>query len=185
VTARGASHSRTARRSDPRREAAPSSASASGPGVDAGERWATGRGDDGRVYIADVRRAAIADFGLGGQVPSDVAHERAQLAAQAPLMYEALLDLISGMRDDGSIVELDGAPYEGHGAGCGCGICSGVLALALAEGGGRCILCGCTDDDACGSGCVWVDGAHFLCSNHSEPALKKGERFLARGGRRG
>lgn len=147
--------------------------------VGAGERWETGRGDGGRLYIAGVRRVSIADFGLGGVVPSDVAHDRAQIAAQAPRMYEALLDLVSSAREGGSLIEEKGRPHEGHGPGCGCGICDGLVALAFVEGGGRCIVCGCTDDKACDDGCVWVDGAHLLCSNHPEGVLKKAERFLA------
>jgi hypothetical protein len=159
----------------------------SAPDFDASERWEVGRGNGASLYVAGApkKRVKVADFGLGGSAPggSAAAHDRALVAAQAPRMYLALLDMISGMRGDGSIVELDGSPYKGHGPGCGCGVCDGLLALALAEGGGRCIVCGCTDDDACADGCVWVDGAHLLCSGHPEDVLKKAERFLAKGGR--
>lgn len=158
-------------------------------GPDAGERWETGRGDGGSLYLAGdpKRRRQVADFSLGGKVPSGCAHGRALIAAQAPLMYEALLDLVSGMRQDGAIVAPNGQPFEGHRAGCECGVCQSVLALALAEGGGRCILCGCTQDDACagtlGEGCAWEplpSGEQFLCTAHPKKAIGEAKRFLAK-----
>jgi hypothetical protein len=161
----------------------------SAPDFDASERWEVGRGDGASLYVAGgpKRRVKVADFGLGGGAPggSAVAHDRALVAAQAPRMYLVLLDLVSNARECGSLIEKDGRPYKGHGPGCACALCDGILALALAEGGGRCIVCGCTDDDACEGGCFWVDGPHLLCSGHPENVLKKAERFLARGGRRG
>jgi hypothetical protein len=164
------------------------------PGVGAGERWETGRGDGTGIYLAGdpKRRAKIGDFGEGGRAPGGNASavERARIAAQAPLMYEALLDIISGAREDGALTDgRDGnTPSEGHGPGCGCGLCEGVVALALAEGGGRCVICGCTQDDACvdmrsGSGCAWVDRDRLLCTAHPQRAIDAAQRFLAKAGR--
>jgi hypothetical protein len=150
------------------------------PGVGGGERWVTLR-RDGSVALciagAPGRRVKIADFGVAVK---GAGWERAQVAAQAPLMYEALLDLVSTMREDGSIVHSDGRPYEGHRPGCGCGICSAVLAVALAEGGGRCVLCGCTEFDACAPGCAWEPGTdQLICTAHPPQVIAAAKRFLA------
>jgi hypothetical protein len=151
----------------------------------AGERWTTGRGDAGRLDIVGVRRVAIADFGLGGAVPSDVAYERAQLAAQAPRMYEALLASVSEARECGY---FDQEPYHPK-VGCDCGECQGLRALALAEGGGRCILCGCTEFDACagrfGDGCAWADDAELVCSAHPEKMIAAAQAYVRKELRRG
>jgi hypothetical protein len=155
------------------------------PCVGAGERWkATGGASPAIDLVTGTKRCLrIADFNFG---VSETARERARIAAQAPLMYEALLGFISGMREDGALVEMDGRPYQGHGPGCGCETCSGMLALALAEDGGRCILCACTDDDACVSGCAWEPGTdHLICTAHPAKVIAAAKRFLAKGGRRG
>lgn len=34
---------------------------------------------------------------------------------------------------------------------------------------GICRVCGCTDDNACEEGCIWVDKEHTLCSTCGEP----------------
>ncbi len=175
--------------SGPRRELDARSTSRRGPdedpGVGAGERWETGHGDGGRLYIVGVRRVAIADFGLGGKVPSDVAHERARLAAQAPLMYEALLDIISGARGDGFFSPSGHRGNPVHRVGCECGMCQGLRALVLVEGGGRCFLCGCTQDDACGEGCAWVDRGQLLCDAHPPKVIAAARAFIRRGLRHG
>ncbi len=64
----------------------------------------------------------------------------ARLMIAAPAMYKALYDLIAEMQQDGSIVEDDGRPYRGHRPGCSCSICVSLVALAIAEGPGRCIV---------------------------------------------
>jgi hypothetical protein len=153
------------------------------PGVGTGERWTFGRGDGSGLYIAGdpKRRVKIADFGAAGRIPGSLAHERALIAAQAPLFFEAAIDLVSRWREDGSIDQAD------HRVGCECGMCSAVVALALAEGGGRCILCGCTQDDACagllGEGCAWEPlpgGAQLLCTAHPPKALAEAKQLFAR-----
>jgi hypothetical protein len=155
------------------------------PGVGVGERWQV-RGRSGAIFLVGGRQ--IGGFVYGGKIARATAVERALIAAQAPLMYEALLDLISTAREDGALVHEDGRPDKGHRPGCGCGMCSAVLALALAEGGGRCILCGCTQDDACvggfGEGCAWVPGTReFLCTAHPADVIAAAKRFLAGGAR--
>lgn len=157
---------------------------------DAGERWETGRGDGEGLYIAGdpKHRVKIADFGAAGRIPSSVGHQRALVAAQAPRMYEAVLDFVSGARDAGSIVDGKGQPFKGHGPGCGCGICDGLVALAFAEGGGRCIVCGCSEYDACagdnGEGCAWVDSEQLICTAHPDDVIARAKRFLAAPNRR-
>ncbi|HSN21681.1 MAG TPA: hypothetical protein VLS49_13445 [Usitatibacter sp.] len=153
-------------------------------GLGAGERWMVAR-RDGAVALCIAgppgRRVKIADFGIA---VNGVAWERADFAAQAPRMYEALLDLISSAREAGSIVEQDGRPRgDNHGPGCGCGICDGLVALAFAEGSSRCIVCGCTQDDACigalGEGCAWADREHLICTAHPRDVIRRAQRFLA------
>jgi hypothetical protein len=95
-------------------------------------------------------------------------------------LVDALRDLIDGMRDDGAIVKSSGEPYEGHRIGCECGICAGVRLVAFAEGGGRCIVCGCTDDAACASGCAWADAAHYVCTGHPPAVIRAAERLVAK-----
>jgi hypothetical protein len=151
-------------------------------GVGAGERWGARR--DGSEVFLDLgpnhRRRVIGSF-HSEKDPSAVDHERALLAAQAPRMYEALLEVVSEAREDGFFTAEAKNPV--HRVGCECGICAGLLALALAEGGGRCILCGCTEFDACegdfGEGCAWVDREHFLCSAHPAEMIEAAKRFLA------
>jgi hypothetical protein len=151
-------------------------AKAEAPGVGAGERWKV-VGEHVQVVTGTKRVLTIADFRYGD---SGTAKERAQIAAQAPLMYEALLDLVSTMREDGALVDENGKPYEGHKPGCGCGICSGVLALALAEDGGRCAICGCTEFDACAPGCAWEPGTdQLICTAHPAKVIAAARRFLA------
>lgn len=94
-------------------------------------------------------------------------------------LVDALRDLVDGMRDDGAIVEAGGAPYEGHRIGCECGACAGVRLVAFAEGGGRCIVCGCTDDAACPAGCAWADEAHYVCTGHPPKVITAAERLVA------
>jgi hypothetical protein len=151
---------------------------------DAAERWTTGRGDGSGLYLAGdpKRRVQVADFGLGGRAPggSAVAADRALVAAQAPAMYLVLLDLISNARDVGSLIEKSGRPHEGHGPPCDCALCAGVVALALAEGGGRCIVCGCVDDDGCEEGCSWADADRLRCTAHPEDVQAKARRVLAK-----
>ncbi len=148
-------------------------------GVTAGERWETGRGDGAGLYIAGnpKRRVKIGDFALGGRAgDSATCHERALLAAQAPLMYEALLAIISTARECGYFEQ---SPYHPK-AGCDCGECQGLRALALAEGGGRCILCGCTEFDACDVGCAWVDRAQLLCTAHLPKRIAAAKALIAK-----
>ncbi len=150
-------------------------------GVSAGERWETGRGDGAGLYVVGnpKRRVKIGDFALGGRAGgSATCHERALLAAQAPLMYEALLDVIASSRETGF---FQGEPENPvHRVGCECGLCQGVRALALAEGGGRCILCGCTEYDACDVGCAWVDEAQLLCTAHPAKTIKAAKALIAK-----
>lgn len=157
------------------------------PGIGAGERWETGRGDGSGIYIVGdpKRRVKIGDFALGGQAgDSTTCHERAQLAAQAPLMYEALLDLISSAREDGFFAP--GAPQNPrHRVGCECGLCEGLVALVRVEGGGRCARCGCTDDDACESGCSWTSSAKVCCDAHPVAEIRAVDRLLAAPAKRG
>jgi hypothetical protein len=91
---------------------------------------------------------------------------------------EALTDLIENMRETGSIVHSDGKPY--HRVGCTCGICAGVRLVAFAEGGGRCILCGCTDDHACDVGCGWTSPSNYVCTAHPRSAIRAAERLVAK-----
>jgi hypothetical protein len=151
------------------------------PGVGAGERWGTRRG--GSEVFLDLgpnRRRRVIGVFHSEKDPSAVDHERAVLAAQAPRMYEALLNLVSKAREDGFFTAEAKNPV--HRVGCECGICAGLLAIALAEGGGRCILCGCTEFDACegglGEGCAWVDREQFLCSAHPAKMIEAARRSL-------
>jgi hypothetical protein len=152
-------------------------------GIDSGERWEIGRGDGAGLYLVTrntKQRIKIADFAFGG-VASGLAAERALIAAQAPRMYEALLDIVSNGREGGFFHPDPGNPV--HRVDCKCGICEGLLALALAEGGGRCILCGCTYFDACEMGCAWVDRAQLICTAHPDKRIAAAKRLLAKGGR--
>lgn len=153
-------------------------------GLGAGERWETGRRDGAvALYITGPRPRV--QIGWFGEAENAAAWERAGFAAQAPRMYEALLDLISSAREAGSIIEDGtGRPRgDNHGPGCGCGICDGLVALAFAEDGGRCIVCGCTQDDACigalGEGCAWADREHLICTAHPPDVIRRAQRFLA------
>jgi hypothetical protein len=154
---------------------------APGVGVGVGERWEARSRSGGGIFLVGGRQ--IGGFVYGGKIARATAVERALIAAQAPLMYEALLDLISTAREDGALVHEDGRPDKGHRPGCGCGMCSAVLALALAEGGGRCTICGCVDDDACPSGCAWADTDHLICTAHPAKVIAAARRFLADGAR--
>ncbi len=147
-------------------------------GVGAGERWET-RGGAGVYLVRGPRIGGFSEVGRG------TARERAQLAAQAPLMYEALLGFVTGMRETyGALTKKDGAPYQGHEIGCSCRVCGGVRALALAEGGGRCIVCGCTEFDACidehGSGCAWADREQFVCNAHPPKVVEAAVSYVGR-----
>jgi hypothetical protein len=149
-----------------------------------GERWIFRPGRLGIVLAGESQgRTMLADFGAASGLEGSAAFERARVAAQAPLFYEAAIDLVSTWREDGTI------PIKDHVPGCSCGVCSTVLALALAEGGGVCMLCGCTQDDACvggfGEGCAWADPAHLICTAHPPKVIAAAKRFLAREVRRG
>ena len=145
-------------------------------GVGAGERWGARR--DGSEIFLDRgpkhRRSVIGGFHSKGSAALD--HERALLAAQAPLMHEALLAIMSKARECGYFEQ---SPYHPK-VGCDCGECQGLRALALAEGGGRCILCGCTEFDACDVGCAWVDGAQLLCTAHPAKVIKAAKAFITK-----
>jgi hypothetical protein len=79
------------------------------------ERWETGRGDGAGVYLAGspATRQRIGDFGLGGTIESEVAARRAELAAAAPELLEALritagnLSTLNAARADQGIAPLD------------------------------------------------------------------------------
>jgi hypothetical protein len=104
----------------------------------------------------------------------DARHE--QLVAGAADMHDALAELVSNAREQG----MFGPDAQVHRVGCECGICAGIRALARYEQGGRCILCGCTQDDGCGEGCAWVDDARLLCTAHPRKVLLEGRRFVRR-----
>lgn len=89
---------------------------------------------------------------------------------------EAAVDVVGRWRADGCLVK-DGKPF--HPPGCGCGPCSLVVALVRAEGGGRCAVCGCTDDDACDGGCRWTSTARVCCDAHDIETIIAAEKLFA------
>lgn len=91
---------------------------------------------------------------------------------------EALTDVVACQRDCGSIVDQKGRPL--HRVGCECGFCAAIRLVAFAEGGGRCVICGCTDNDACESGCAWADAAHYVCTAHPKAAIAAAKRLVAK-----
>jgi hypothetical protein len=105
----------------------------------------------------------------------------AWMAAQvAQLMYEALVEIVGAARACGFYSQAPSHPQ----AGCGCGQCLGLRALVRAEGGGRCILCGCTEDDACEGGCAWTSPERICCDAHDDEMIAAAERhFHAASGR--
>jgi hypothetical protein len=152
------------------------------PGLNAGERLRVAkapRGERGHVIRTVVgAHGAIIARGIGDA-------STAQLFAEAPAMYEALLQVVTEDRECGY---FDQHPHHPK-VGCDCGGCQGLRALAVAEGGGRCILCGCTEFDACAGdfgegGCAWVDNAQLVCSAHPAKMIAAAQAFVAQECRR-
>jgi hypothetical protein len=95
-------------------------------------------------------------------------------------MMEALTELVHNAREDGFFT-ADPEPKRNplHPVGCGCGLCSGLVALVRAEGGGRCARCGCTEDDACEGGCAWTSTARVCCDVHPVSEIVATEKLFA------
>jgi hypothetical protein len=149
----------------------------------AGERWYVARAGRGTRF--DVR--TVNAGGIGSVVARGFVDRcDALLAAEAPAMYEALLALVSEAREDGFFAD-DTKSNPLHPVGCSCSICSAVRALAAVEGGGRCILCGCIEEDACAcgpegeeEGCAWADAGRFVCTAHPARRVRAALSFVAR-----
>ena len=77
-------------------------------------------------------------------------------------MYEALVAIVEEAR---AVGYYEQAPYHPE-AGCGCGQCLALRALVRAEGGGRCILCGRTEEDMREGETGWVNGDETCCDAH-------------------
>src|SRR5918912_4009019 len=86
----------------------------------------------------------------------------AALMVHAPEMYKALLAIVREARECGYYEQR---PYHPK-AGCACGECLALRALVRIEGGGRCVLCACSQYDACGDGCAWADSRQTVCTAH-------------------
>lgn len=90
---------------------------------------------------------------------------------------EAVTDLIGTAREDGALIAEDGRPF--HPPGCRCGLCLALLTLVRAENGGRCVVCGCTEDDDCGGGCKWTNEARVCCDVHDVTTILAAEKLFA------
>ena len=134
-----------------------------------GERWGV------EAPIGAGRGLLIVAKRAGKKVLLPETRDDALLMAQAPRMYAALFASVSEARECGYFEQR---PYHPK-AGCSCGECQGLRALALAEGGGRCILCGCTWFDACAPGCGWADASQLVCTAHPPKMIAAAQRFLA------
>jgi hypothetical protein len=114
-------------------------------------------------------------------LPDADARVRARSAAEmARLMCAALVEIVDAARTCGFYSQAPSHPM----AGCGCGHCLALRALVRVEGGGRCILCACTEDDACEDGCAWTSPERICCDAHDDEMIAAAERhFHAASGR--
>ena len=81
-------------------------------------------------------------------------------------------DLIESERDAGSLC---------NDPTCACWGCELLYALVRAQGGGRCVICGCTEDHACDGGCSWTNASRCVCDAHTATEIVTAEKRFAEG----
>jgi hypothetical protein len=127
------------------------------------------------------RQKVVLRSGIAAVVRDGIVHRPSHCGQDLELeMVQMLGRIVDGWRAKGVyIADADtGAPK--HEPGCTCPACSALRLLVRMEIGGRCVVCGCIETNACQpNGCSWTSEAKVCCDNHPIDIIVEAERLFA------